>query len=55
VIQAFNEEGFVALGLKWSGGRPGKFGPAAYELICRVARYAPGEVGQPFTSCSLPS
>jgi transposase len=53
VIHAFNEQGFAALDPKWSGGRPRKFGPAARELICRVAHSAPTGLGQPFTTWSL--
>ena len=29
VIHAFNDHGFAALNPKWSGGRPGRFGPQA--------------------------
>ena len=53
VIHAFNEKGFAALDPKWSGGRPRRFGPAARELICRVARTPPQQVGRPFTTWSL--
>jgi len=53
VIHAFDESGFAALDPKWSGGRPVKFGPAARELVCRVARSAPCELGLPFTTWSL--
>ncbi|MGW4489476.1 IS630 family transposase [Amycolatopsis sp. NPDC004368] len=53
VIHAFNEQGFAALDPKWNGGRPAKFGPAARELLCRIARSAPCELGQPFTTWSL--
>lgn len=45
VIHAFNEQGFAALDPKWSGGRPAKFGPAARELICRIARSDPHRAG----------
>ena len=45
VIHAFNETGFAALDPKWSGGRPRKFGPAARELICRIARSHPAAAG----------
>jgi transposase len=53
VIHAFNDTGFAALDPKWSGGRPPKFGPAAREVICRVARCTPTGLGQPFTTWSL--
>ena len=53
LIHAFNEQGFAALDPKWSGGRPAKFGPAAQELICRIARSTPRGLGQPFTTWSL--
>jgi transposase len=53
VIHAFNEQGFAALDPKWSGGRPAKFGPAARDLICRIARATPSALGQPFTTWSL--
>jgi transposase len=53
VIHAFNDQGFAALSPKWSGGRPVTFGPAARELICRIARSAPAGLGQPFTTWSL--
>ncbi len=53
VIQAFNEKGFAALNPKWSGGRPRKLGPHARELVCRVARTPPQQVGLPFTTWSL--
>jgi transposase len=53
VIHAFNDQGFAALDPKWSGGRPAKFGPAARELICRIARSDPHTLGQPFTTWSL--
>src|SRR4051794_15712907 len=49
VIHAFNDQGFAALDPKWSGGRPAKFGPAARDLICRIARATPSALGQPFT------
>jgi transposase len=53
VIHAFNESGFAALDPKWSGGRPRRFGPAARELICQVAKTAPQQLGRPFTTWSL--
>jgi transposase len=53
VIHAFNDKGFAALDPKWSGGRPPKFGPQVRELICRVARTPPQQVGLPFTTWSL--
>ncbi|MGH3670551.1 MAG: helix-turn-helix domain-containing protein, partial [Pseudonocardiaceae bacterium] len=53
VIHAFNDQGFAALNPKWSGGRPRRFGPDARELICRVARTPPQQVGLPFTTWSL--
>ena len=53
VIHAFNEKGFAALDPKWSGGRPPKFGLAARELLCRIARSDPHALGQPFTTWSL--
>jgi transposase len=53
VIHAFNDKGFAALDPKWSGGRPCRFGPAVRELICRVARTPPQQVGLPFTTWSL--
>ena len=36
VIDAFNDQGFAALDLKCSGGRPRRFGPVVRELVCRV-------------------
>ncbi|ALG06405.1 transcriptional regulator [Kibdelosporangium phytohabitans] len=53
VIHAFNDLGFAALDPKWSGGRPRKFGPAARQLICRIAQANPAGLGQPFTTWSL--
>jgi transposase len=53
VITAFNEQGFAALDPKWSGGRPRKFGPTARELVCRVAKTPPQQLGLPFTTWSL--
>ena len=53
VIHAFNEKGFAALDPKWSGGRPRRFGPAARELICRVAKTAPAQLKRPFITWSL--
>lgn len=53
VIHAFNQQGFAALDPKWSGGRPRKFGPAARDQICRIARSSPSGLGQPFTTWSL--
>jgi transposase len=53
VIHAFNQQGFAALDPKWSGGRPPRFGPAARELICRVAKTPPQQLGRPFTTWSL--
>jgi transposase len=53
VIHAFNQQGFAALDPKWSGGRPRKFGPAARDQICRIARSTPTGLGQPFTTWSL--
>jgi transposase len=53
VIHAFNEKGFAALDPKWSGGRPRKFGPVAREVICRVAKTPPPQLGRPFTTWSL--
>jgi transposase len=53
VIHAFNDQGFAALDPKWSGGRPPKFGPWARELICRVAKTAPQQLGRPFSTWSL--
>lgn len=53
VIHAFNAQGFAALDPKWSGGRPRTFGPHARELICRVAKTAPQQLGRPFTTWSL--
>ncbi|WP_083275996.1 IS630 family transposase [Pseudonocardia sp. HH130630-07] len=53
VIHAFNQQGFAALDPKWSGGRPRRFGPHVRELICRVARTPPQQVGLPFTTWSL--
>src|SRR5829696_765724 len=50
VIHAFNESGFAALDPKWSGGRPRRFGPAAGELICQVAKTAPQQLCRPFTT-----
>ena len=53
VIHAFNTQGFAALDPKWSGGRPRKFGSVAREIVCRVAKTAPQQVGLPFTTWSL--
>ncbi|MFD1531667.1 helix-turn-helix domain-containing protein [Pseudonocardia aurantiaca] len=53
VIHAFNEQGFAALDPKWSGGRPRRFGPAVRELVCRVAKTPPQQLGRPFTTWSL--
>ena len=53
VIHAFNEQGFAALDPKWSGGRPRRFGPVVRELVCRVAKTAPQQLGRPFTTWSL--
>src|SRR5690606_10532166 len=53
VIHAFNQQGFAALDPKWSGGRPPKFGPHVRELVCRVARTPPQQLGRPFTTWSL--
>lgn len=53
VIHAFNEQGFAALDPKWSGGRPRRFGPVVRELICRVAKTPPQQLGLPFTTWSL--
>lgn len=53
VIHAFNDQGFAALDPKWSGGRPRRFGPHPRELICRVAKTAPQQLGRPFTTWSL--
>jgi len=53
VIHAFNEKGFAALDPKWSGGRPRRFGPAVREIVCRVAKTSPQQLGRPFTTWSL--
>jgi transposase len=53
VIHAFNERGFAALDPKWRGGRPRRFGPAAREIVCRVAKTSPPQLGLPFTTWSL--
>ena len=53
VIHAFNEQGFAALDPKWSGGRPRRIGPAAAELVCRIAKTPPQQLGLPFTTWSL--
>jgi transposase len=53
VIHAFNELGFAALDPKWSGGRPRRFGPAVREIVCRVAKASPQQLGRPFTTWSL--
>jgi transposase len=53
VIHAFNELGFAALDPKWSGGRPRRFGPAVREIVCRVAKASPQQLGRPFTVWSL--
>ena len=53
VIHAFNEQGFAALDPKWSGGRPRKFGSVAREIVCRVAKTSPQQLGLPFTTWSL--
>src|SRR6185295_6405730 len=53
VIHAFNAHGFAALDPKWSGGRPRKFGSVAREIVCRVAKTAPQQLGLPFTAWSL--
>ena len=45
VIHAFNEKGFAALDPKWSGGRPRKFGSVAREIVCRVAKTPPQQLG----------
>src|SRR6476660_8106381 len=53
VIHAFNEKGFAALDPKWSGGRRRKLGSVAREIVCRVAKTAPQQLGLPFTTWSL--
>ena len=53
MIHAFNEKGFAALDPKWSGGRPRRFGPVVREVICRVAKTPPQQLGRPFTTWSL--
>lgn len=53
MIHAFNEQGFAALDPKWSGGRPPRFGPPVRELVCRVAKTPPQNLGRPFTTWSL--
>ena len=53
VIHAFNEQGFAALDPKWSGGRPRGSAPSARELVCRVAKTPPQQLGRPFTTWSL--
>ncbi|MCH6172495.1 IS630 family transposase, partial [Pseudonocardia alaniniphila] len=53
VIHAFNELGFAALDPKWSGGRPRRFGPAVREIVCRVAKTSPQQLGRAFTTWSL--
>ena len=53
VIHAFNEHGFAALDPKWSGGRPRRFGPAVREVVSRVAKTPPQQLGRPFTTWSL--
>jgi len=53
VIHAFNEQGFAALDPKWSGGRPRRFGPLVREIVCRVAKTPPQQLGRPFTTWSL--
>jgi transposase len=53
VIHAFNERGFAALDPKWSGGRPRRFGPVVREIVCRVAKTSPQQLGRPFTTWSL--
>jgi len=53
VTSAFNEQGFVALDQEWSGGRPRRFGPVVREVICRVAKTPPRQLGRPFTTWSL--
>ena len=53
MIHAFNEQGFAALDPKWSGGRPRKFGSVAREIVCRVAKTAPQQLGLPLTTWSL--
>lgn len=53
LIHAFNEKGFAAPDPKWSGGRPPRFGPLVRELICRVAKTPPHQLGRPFTTWSL--
>jgi hypothetical protein len=52
-IHAFNEQGFAALDPKWSGGRPRRFGPVVREIVCRVAKTSPQQLGRPFTTWSL--
>jgi transposase len=44
VIHAFNELGFAALDPKWSGGRPRRIGPAAAEMVARVAKTPPQQL-----------
>jgi transposase len=53
VIHAFNEQGFAALDPKWSGGRPKRFGPPVREMVCRVAKTPPQQLGRPFITWSL--
>src|SRR4029079_12905736 len=53
VIHAFNAHGFAALDPKWSGGRAPKVGVVGPEIVCRVAKTAPQQLGLPFTTWSL--
>jgi transposase len=54
VIHSFNERGFDTLDPKWSGGRPGKTDPSTRERICCIARRSPRQLGEPFSTWSLP-
>jgi len=45
--------GSCALDPKWSGGRPRRFGPAIREIVCRVAKTSPQQLGCAFTTWSL--
>jgi hypothetical protein len=53
VIHAFNERGFVAVDPRWRTGRPRRFGPAVREIVYRVAKTPPQQLGRPFTTWSL--
>lgn len=53
MIHAFNEQGFAALDPQVERGRPPRFGPPVRELVCRIAKTPPQNLGRPFTTWSL--